>query len=45
MSIMLGAGWDSEAPVEVQDELGQVGIALLHGGDTPQAQFFDQAIL
>ena len=45
MSIMLGAGWDSEAPVEVQDELGQVGIALLHGGDAPQAQFFDQAIL
>ena len=39
-----GTAWrDSKAGIEIGDELGQVGIALLHVVDPQQAHLLDQA--
>ena len=42
---MITARLDSEAALEVIDKLRGKSIGGLDGGDTSQAQFFDQAIL
>ena len=45
MGIQRAAWLDGEAGVEIGYKLGQVGIALLHVVDTPQAHLLDQTVL
>ena len=45
MNVLEVAGGNVKAPVEIGNELRQIQIALLHGRDALQAQFFHQAVL